>query len=135
MTNNDLRHSARESSELHPLVYWGLVGLTLWLVISAWAFFDDGAYTGFLLAVVTGFFFIFIALPVSLWRVWRKHALDAAGNHQPFREWACGECATWQCRLSGAEATVQALLPIAAAAVGMTAIGIVFALVAVGHGA
>jgi hypothetical protein len=135
MIDDDLRHSRPESSGLHPFVYWSIAGLTLWLVVSAWAFFDDGPYTGFLLAVVTGFFFMFVALPVLLWRVWRKHAADTAGGHQPFREWARGECVTWQCRLSGAEAAVQALLPIAAAAVGMTAIGIIFAFVAIYSGA
>jgi hypothetical protein len=131
MTRDPIRRNQPASSELHPLVYAGIIGLTLWLVVSAWAFFDDGAYTGFLLAVVTGFLFVFVALPAVLWRVWRKHAADAVGDRPPaFREWARGECATWQCRLSGAEATVQVLLPIAAVAFGMTAIGIVFAVVA-----
>ena len=132
MSRNMIRHNQPESSELHPLVYGSIVGLTLWFVVSAWAFFDDGAYTGLLLAVVSGLL-IFVALPVALWLTWRKHAADAAGHHQPpFREWARGPCTTWQCRLSGAEATVQVLLPIAAVAFGMTAIGIVFAVVASG---
>ena len=133
MTQDLIRHNRPESGELHPLVYACMVGLTLWLVLAAWAFFDDGAYTGLLLAVVSGFLFLFIALPAVLWRVWRKHTPESAGQHRPsFRDWARGPCTTWQCRLSGAEATVQALLPIAALAVGMTAIGIVFALVAAG---
>jgi hypothetical protein len=75
-----IRHNQPESSELHPLVYGSIVGLTLWFVVSAWAFFDDGAYTGLLLAVVSGLL-IFVALPVALWRTWRKHAADAAGHH------------------------------------------------------
>lgn len=133
MSRDPVPSQAPESRELHPLVYGSMIGFTLWLVVAAWAFFDDGAYTGFLLAVVTGFFLVFIGLPVALWRTWRKHS-DEVGDlhHTRFRDWARGECATWQCRLSGAEAAVQALLPIAALAMGMTAIGIVFAVVAAG---
>jgi hypothetical protein len=132
MANDLIRQDRPESSELHPLVYGSIVVLSAWLVLAAWVFFDDGAYTGLLLAVVSLFLFIFIALPAVLWLTWRKHSGENDGDHLPFRTWARSECVTWQCRLRGAEAAVQVLLPIAALAVGMTAIGIIFALVAAG---
>ena len=43
-----------------------------------------------------------------------------------FRDWASGQFETWQERVKGANAAVEILLPVAAAAVGMTAFAIVF---------
>ncbi|MPZ58016.1 MAG: hypothetical protein GEU91_16285 [Rhizobiales bacterium] len=131
MTNNLIRYEAPASDELHPYLYLAIIGLTLWLVLAAWTFFDDEPYTGLLLAVVTGFLFIFIALPAMLWLTWRRNHATANNEHRPpFRDWASREFATWQCRISGREAAVQVLLPIAALAIGMTAIGLVFTIVA-----
>jgi hypothetical protein len=42
------------------------------------------------------------------------------------RDWVTWDFETWQDRLSGAQAALHILLPIAAAAVGMTAFGILF---------
>lgn len=134
MTNDPVRHHPPESSEVHPLVYASIIVLSVWLVLAAWAFFDDDAYTGLLLAVVSLFLFVFIALPAVLWLTWRRHSGESDRDHLPFRAWARSECVTWQCRLRGTEAAIQVLLPIAALAVGMTAIGIVFALVAAANG-
>jgi hypothetical protein len=42
------------------------------------------------------------------------------------REWARRDYETWAGRLPGAQAATQILLPIVAAAVGMTVIGLIF---------
>jgi len=114
------------SDHLHPLVYIAMVALAAWFVLSAWGFATDG-YTDYLLAVVSGFIFIAVALPYALSRVWRRsrrrEAADQDGKH--FGEWASGQFATWQDRTSGANAAIEVLLPLAAVAFGMTAFGIV----------
>jgi hypothetical protein len=127
MRRDVIRHDRPVSDHLHPLVYKAVVGLALWLVLSVWSF-AGGGYTDFLLAVVSGFVFIAVAIPHALWRVWRKNqGSDAAGeNGESFRDWASGEFDTWQGRLRGANAAVEILLPIAAVAFGMTAFGIVW---------
>lgn len=44
-------------------------------------------------------------------------------------EWAANSFATWTGDISGREASIQILLPIAAVAIGMTIFGLVFVLV------
>ena len=94
--------------------------------------FAGGGVTDYLLFIVSGFIFVVIALSLILSRV--GHGNDtvetkAAPDTVPqrsLRDWAALDFDTWAGRLTGTEAAVQILLPIAAAAVGMTAIGIVF---------
>lgn len=73
MTREVSRHNRLVSDHLHPLIYTAVVGLVLWFVVSAWAFFGDGEYMGLLLAVVSGFFFMAIAIPGALWLIWWKY--------------------------------------------------------------
>jgi hypothetical protein len=110
------------SDKLHPYVYVAIVGLGLWYVVSAWAGFvaeDDIAY---LLAVVSGLFFITIDIPCALWLAWRTgRDPNARERRTSFREWASGNFRTWQGDLKASSAAIQILLPIAAVAFGMTA--------------
>jgi hypothetical protein len=125
MGSDDDRRDRLVCDRLHPLVYMAIVGLALWFILSVWGFATDG-YTDYLLAVVSGFIFIAVALPYALWRVWRRAQSDAVRRDRtPFHEWASGEFDTWQDRVTGANAAVQILLPLAAVAFGMTAFGIV----------
>jgi hypothetical protein len=55
-TTEDSSRNGPASEQLHPFVYMAAVGLVFLFAASAWASFDDGEYTGFLLAVMTGFF-------------------------------------------------------------------------------
>jgi hypothetical protein len=122
------------SDELHPLVYMAIIGLVLWFVVSVWGFGGDG-YTDYLLAVVTGFMVIAVAIPLVLWRIGRKQQrpTQVKERSKPLGEWAAGEFDTWQDRVKGTNAAVEVLLPIAAIAFGMTAFGIVLHFTA--HGA
>jgi hypothetical protein len=118
----------RPNDELHPLVYRAMIGLTIWLVLSVWALFDRGSYVGLNLAIVTLFFLIFVALPTTLWLAWRRNT-DPNEQHSyvtPFREWISHPFVTWTGGISGREAAMQILLPIAAVAFGMTIFGLVF---------
>ena len=60
-------------------------------------------------------------------RVGRPKSAARNDDDQPsLRDWAAGDFDTCQGQLSGAQAALQILLPIAVAALGMTAFGIVF---------
>lgn len=119
------------TSRLHPRVYAAVVGLTAWLVLSVW-FFAGAGVTDYLLFIVSGFFFVAVALPIILSRVGRTDSAEGDDGQPPFRDWAKSSFDTCYGRLSGAQAATQILLPIAAAAFGMTAFGI--ALHIVEHG-
>jgi hypothetical protein len=110
------------SNELHPAVYFALVGAAFWFAIAIWGFSGSG-HVDWLLVVVSGFVFIAVAIPVIL------SFVDYDGHQrkrQRFCDWASGDFATWTDRSRGSNATIEILLPLGAAAIGMTAIAIVF---------
>lgn len=120
--------SENRSRDLHPLVYVGLVGLTLWLVLAIWGFGYDGE-TDYLLTVVTGFLVMAVAIPSTLaLMVYRQRDRRERKNERDaksFREWVAGDFDTWQDRVKGRNAAVEVLLPMAAIAIGMTAFALV----------
>lgn len=112
------------TSRLHPRVYGLLIGLALWLMLSVWSFAGAGV-THYLLFIVSGFISMAVALPVILSRVGRTNNVPIRDDTRPsFREWTSWDFDACQGRLSGAQAAFQILLPIGAAAFGMTAFGI-----------
>jgi hypothetical protein len=117
---------------LHPAIYAALAVLSLWLIVSAWMFFgSEGRYAAFSVAVATGLFVIAGGIPFVLWRVWRRNADGAAEQPRTaFSDWWHGEVETWQGRVEGWDAAVEVLMPLGAAAIGMTLIGLVFRLTA-----
>lgn len=133
MTEEPARHNQPVSNQLHPLIFKIVVGLVLWFVLAAWASFDDNRYTGYLLVVVSGVFFIAIAIPTVLSRTARWAYGDEATrtSNLSFRDWLSGQFNTWQERRKAADAAVEIVLPIAAAAIGMTTLGLVFHLAAI----
>jgi hypothetical protein len=95
-------------------------------VLSVWSFAGAGI-TDYLLFVVSCFIFIVVALLTILSRVGRNDSIAMTDdNRQSFRQWTSWDFDIWQGRLSGMQAALQILLPIAAAAFGMTAFGILF---------
>jgi hypothetical protein len=122
----DPQHGS-STDRLPPVIYLALIGFVLWMVLAAWGFAGPG-YADVALVVVTGFFVIVIAIPFILWRVWRANRAppDAPESRIRFADWAAGQFETWQDRVKGANAATEIILPIAAAAVGMTAFTIVF---------
>lgn len=116
------------NDELHPLVYRSIIGLTIWLMLSAWLLFSRGEYEGLTLSVITLFFVILVGIPVLLWLTW-KHNVDPNEHHgyaAPFAEWTSHPFESWTGSISGREAAIQILLPIAAVAFGMTIFGLAF---------
>jgi hypothetical protein len=97
MKNKTIRPNRLISSDLHPLIYQVIAGLTLWLVVSVWVFFGAGDYSELTFAVVSVFFFIIVAIPYILWRVWRRES-GTSQDHESFRAWVAGDFETWQGR-------------------------------------
>jgi hypothetical protein len=129
------------SDHLRPLIYAGMVGLAVWLPISAWVFFDGSGYINLALVMVSILFVMAIGIPFMLSRAAPRadqEALpdvattDAAIGSEAnppaegFGEWIHGDLDAWTGRCRSWTAAIEILLPIAAVAFGMTAIGIVF---------
>ena len=110
---------------LPPLVYAAVIGFVAWMVIAAWGFAGPG-YADFSLAVVTGLLIVVIAIPLTLWLVWRVSNDEPPENRMSFGQWRSTQFETWQDRLKGSNAAAEIILPIAAAAIGMTALALVF---------
>ncbi len=114
---------------LHPRVYEILIAITAWFVLAVWNFAGPGI-VDYLLFIVSGFIFVAVALPLILSRVGRDGRTEARDKKAPsLRDWASWNYDTGAGPLGGAEAATQILLPIAAAAVGMTIIGLLFQII------
>lgn len=125
-SNSDSDAARPVATGLHPHVHAALIGFTIWFALAVWSFAGSGI-TDYLLVIISGFIFVIVALQFILLRVGHKDDGAAAERHQPsLRDWAALDFETWQDRLSGAQAALHILLPIGAAAVGMTAFGIAF---------
>ena len=131
--SNDQMRSV--TSSLHPWVYATLIGLVLWFVLWIWSFAGAGV-TDYLLVIVSGFFLVVVALTLILLRVGHNDDNEAKADDKPesFHNWAASDFDTYTGRLSGFQAATLVLLPIAAAAFGMTAFGIAFLIVEHGGG-
>jgi len=134
MAEHNANQDSKISDSLHPLVNMAIIGLVLMFVAAVWMFFDSGPYEAWLDVVVTGLFVIAIAIPALLWLTWRRNADDARDDsrHLSFRDWSVGDFNTLTGPVKGANAAAEVLLPIAAVAVGMTVLGLVFHIIASG---
>jgi hypothetical protein len=115
-------------------------GLLIWFVIAAWLLFGGSGYIELALAMISVLVFMAMAIPLALWRT-SLTALGSAGSSratgQPsdtFGDWLRGRFATWTDQERGSTAAIEILLPLAAVAFGITALGIVFDLARVGVG-
>jgi len=114
------------TNRLPYAVYGILIGFVAWMALAAWGFAAPG-YADLSLTVVTGLLCVAIAIPLVLWRVGRANRDTKTDRKpEPFADWAAGDFETWQDRVKGRNAAAEIILPIAAAAVGMTALAIVF---------
>jgi hypothetical protein len=109
------------SSDLHPAIYVALICTAAWFAIAVWGFATD-AYVDWLLVVVSGFVLVAVSIPVILSGIGHDPA-----KHAPcLRDWLGGDFALWGDDEKNTHAAVEVLLPLGAAAIGMTAIAIVF---------
>jgi hypothetical protein len=112
-------------------------GLLIWFVVAAWLLFGGSGYIELALAMISVLVFMAIAIPLA----WRTHqtAQRSAGSlpaaeQASLDKWLRGQFATWTDQEKGSTAAIEILLPLAAVAFGITALGIVFEFVRAGAG-
>lgn len=107
-------------------IYWIIIGLVIWLVISVWGFAGTG-YSSLVLTVVSLFLVVAVGLPLLLGLIATRHPrrCEAEPEKGSLREWLNHEFDAESGPMSARVAAVQVLLPIAAVSFGMT----IFALV------
>ncbi len=99
-----------------------------WFAPAAWAFFDRQKDVALPRAIASVLLLVAVGLPWSLSLVWKKHQKPFLGHPQGlrFRDWRAGDFSVWGGKLHAMHAAVDMLLPLAAVAFGLTALGIVF---------
>ena len=119
------------SGAFHPRVYGLMAGLALWFVLSSWAFAGGGA-TDLVLVMVTFIFLIGVGIPSLLSRIRHAHRSErpnddesTTGRDIVFGNWAEDDVDLMTGPAKGRLVTVEAVLPIAAVAFGMTAFALV----------
>jgi hypothetical protein len=110
------------SDQLHPAIYVTLICLAAWFAIAIWGFATDG-YTDWLLVVVSGFILVAASIAVILSRV---RTDGTKWDRKRLRDWITGDFSTHTDKSRSLNAAVEILLPLGAAAIGMTAFAIVF---------
>jgi hypothetical protein len=122
--------NGRKSDSLHPLIHRVILGLTLWLLISIWLFFDGPGYIKLALAMISALVVASVAIPFTLSRADSRNdgppRSASGGGPESFASWVRGNFDTRTGQCKSATAAFEVLLPIAAVALGMTAFGIVF---------
>jgi hypothetical protein len=113
-------------------------GLLIWFVIAAWVLFGSSDYIELALGVISVLVFMTIAVPLALWRAnvkARQSNASSRGTEQASETldtWLRGRFATWTDQEKASTAAIEILLPLAAVAFGITALGIVFELTRAG---
>jgi hypothetical protein len=127
MTKELVPHNRPVFDQLHPSIYKAAVGLVVLFVLAAWILFDRQNDIGLPLAMVSVLLLVAVLLPWSLSLVLQRH--DTAGRRHPnqisFHDWRIGDFAVWGSKLRSTHAAIDMLLPLAAVAFGLMAIGIV----------
>lgn len=128
------------SDRLHPRIHMAAAGLLIWFVIAAWLLFGGSGYIELALTMISVLVFMAMAIPLALWRTNQTARRSAGSSHAAERasdtlgKWLRGRFATWTDQERGLTAAVEVLLPLAAVAFGITALGIVFNLARVSTG-
>jgi hypothetical protein len=110
------------SDHLHPAIYVTLICLAAWFAIAIWGF-AAGGYTDWLLVVVSGFILVAASLTAILSRVRTDRT---KWDRKRLRDWIIGDFSTRTGKSRSVTAAIEILLPLGAAAIGMTAFAIVF---------
>jgi hypothetical protein len=119
---------------LHPVVQLAAAGLLIWFVVAAWLLFGGAGYVNLALVMISVLVFMALAIPWVLWRAVagrRRNAELGDADETPsetLATWLQGRFATWTDAERPSTAAVEILLPPAAVAFGLTALGIVFQL-------
>jgi hypothetical protein len=128
MANDLVATKPPPSSWFHPLVYKAAVGFVALFALMAWVLFDRQWEVTLPLIMVSVLLFVAVLLPYVLWRVWRRNQTPRPEltSETSFRQWAREPVEVGQSRLKGMHAAIDMLLPLAAVAIGLMAMGIAF---------
>ena len=128
MARELVAHNKPVFDHLHRAVYATAIGLVAWYVLAAWLLFDRKDDIGLPLAMVSVLLLVAVLIPLALALIWKRHQAPYQGhsNQLSFHDWRAGDFAVWGARLQGTHAAIDMLLPLAAVAFGLTALGIVF---------
>jgi hypothetical protein len=128
MNREPVSHNRPIFDQLHPAIYKAAVGLVAWFALAAWILFDRQNDIGLPLAMISVLLLVAVFLPWSLSLVWQKHQLADQRHLEEisFQDWKIADFAVWGSKLRGMHAAIDMLLPLAAVAFGLTALGIVF---------
>ena len=125
-------HPANETyDQLHSGIPKIAAGLVTWFVLMAWIFFDrQSSLIALPLAFITLLFVVVTLCFCGSFLVWYRHRPGDARypNEVPFRDWITGNFSVWGSQQSARQAATEILLPIAAAAVGITVMGTIYAI-------
>lgn len=116
----------RTRTDFHPGFVRAILGLALIFIAGAWSFLSGRGYIGLVAGVVTFFTLLVLAIPFDLWRIKAEHEHRSGMSPGSFREWLNSDVDIWQDRMSGREAMITALLPIAAIAIGALLFALAF---------
>lgn len=122
------KHNRPHRDQFHPLIYGVAGGLAIWFALSAWILFDRQGYIELALAFISILLLMALGIPWILWRQWWKYGRSGHDDQREtvsLRDWGNGDMDVWGARLHSADAAINMLLPLAAVAFGLTAIGIV----------
>lgn len=112
-------------AHFHPAIYWSMTGFAGLTVLASLAFFADGGPEAYVYVIVAGFILGSLALPYLIRRVRRDDSRPWRGSIPPAETgeslagFAKRDFVAGRTRISGREAAIQALLPIAAVGIGM----------------
>jgi hypothetical protein len=134
MTRELVPHNRPVFDQIHPKMYGLAVGLVAWFALAAWLFFDHKNGIGLSndmplsLAMVSVLFFVAVMVPWLIWLVWKEHGMLKQRDFQEvaFRDWRIGDFAVWGSKLRSTHTAIDKLLPLAAVAFSLTALGAVF---------
>src|SRR5258708_36610470 len=132
MTRELVAHNKPVFDQFHPRVYGAAVGLVAWFAVAAWILFDRQSDIGLPLAMVSVLLLVAVLLPWALSLIWKKYQLpyQRHPDKTSFHDWSAGDFAVWGSKLRGTDAAIDMLLPLAAVAFGLTALGIIFLIAA-----
>ena len=128
MNREPVSHNRPIFDQLHPAIYKAAVGLVAWFALAAWILFDRQNDIGLPLAMISVLLLVAVFLPWSLSLVWQKHQMTHQRHPEKisFRDWKIADFAVCGSKLRGMHAVIDMLLPLAAVAFGLTALGLVF---------
>jgi hypothetical protein len=116
----------RPTTEFHPGVLRVVLALAAVFIAGAWGFLAGSGYVSLVAGIVTFFTLVVLAIPFDLWRIKAEHDSSAQLPRGSFHDWLNTDMDVWQDRMSGREAMITALLPIAAVAIGALLFAIAF---------